>query len=397
MTGTLTPSAPLSIQGQSAPDVVVNPAAFYAATRRMRYPMKTLTTFAGFGGTDSVQLRQTGIVAGLEIRVTGTVVFGGTITGTVLSYRWPYNMLSAVKLSANGQSQLINCNGLQLKALEFASNNDINDRGVLHSFAAATTTQGTLATAAEDWGTSAGNQLGPGVTVAATGTYTFDMDIFVPVAADQVSLVGAVFAQSAATNLTLDLQWETQANLVTLGGSATITPNLQYQVTGVVYSIPNVGGQAVVPDLSQFHQVAAFRQAGQGAGDNEILLPGTGVGRKLMRVLFQTYTGTTPPTPLVMNQANYGNVAWRYGGSDQPEGFPNGQALRYLNERQTSCDFGRLWGVGMWDFASQFALRDVVDEAYTSDLRLLINLVNAPTTPFVEICQETLFAAPVGA
>jgi hypothetical protein len=393
---TLTPSAPLSIQGQSAPDVVVNPGAFYAATRRMRYPMKTLTTFAGFGGTDSVQLRQTGIVAALEIRVTGTMVFGGTITGTTMSNRWPYNLASAVKLSANGQSQLINCNGLQLKALEFASNNDINDRGVARTLTATAATQGTLSTAAEDWGTNGANQLGPGVTVGAIGTYTVDLDFVVPVAADQISLVGAVFAQSAATNLTLDLQWETQANLLTLGGSATLVPNLQYQVTGVVYSIPNVGGQAVVPDLSQFHQVAGFRQAGQGAGDNEILLPGTGVGRKLMRVLFQTYTGATP-APLPMTQANFGNLAWRYGGSDQPEGFPNGQALRYLNERQTSCDFGRFWGIGMWDFASQFALRDVVDESYTSDLRLLINLVNAPTTPFVEIVQETLFAAPVGA
>jgi hypothetical protein len=396
MANSLTPSAPLSIQGQSAPDVTVNPAAFYAATRRMRYPMKTLTTFAGLGGTDSVQLRQTGIVAGLELRVTGTIVFGGTITGTTLSYRFPYNLLAACKLSANGQSQLINCNGLQLKALEFAANNDINDRGVSRSFAATTVNQGTLSTAAENWGNVTTNNLGPGVTVPAIGTYQFDLDYFIPVAADQVSLVGAVFAQSAATNLTLDMQWETQNNLLTLGGSATVAFNLQYQVTGVVYSIPNVGGQAVVPDLSQFHQVAGFRQAGQGAGDNEILLPGTGVGRKLLRVLFQTYTGTTP-TPLPMLSTNFGNVAWRYGGSDQPEGYPSGQPLRYLNERQTSCDFGGVWGIGMWDFASQFALRDVVDESYTSDLRLLINLISAPTTPFVEICQETLFAAPVGA
>jgi hypothetical protein len=396
MAGTLTPSAPLSIQGQIAPDVVVDPGTFYAATRRLRYPMRSLATITGLGSTDSVQLRQTGIVAGLEVRVTGTVTFGGTITGTTMSYRWPYNLVSAFRLSANGQSQLINANGLQMKYLEFAANNDLNDRGVSRPFGAATVTQGTLSTNAEDWGTSSGNKLGPGVTVPATGTYTVDLDYFIPVAADQVSLVGSVFAQSAATNLTLDVQWETQNNLLTLGGAATFASALQWQVTGVVYSIPAVNGKAVIPDLSQFHQVAATRVSGQGQGDNELLLPGTGVGRKLLRVLFQVYT-TATPTPLVLNQTNFGNLAWRYGGSDQPEGFTNGQALRYLNERQTCVDGGAVWGIGMWDFASQFALRDVVDEAYTSDLRLLVNLVAAPTSPFVEVCQETLFAAPVGA
>jgi hypothetical protein len=391
-----TSQAPLSIQGQIAPDVEVNPGAFYAATRRMRYPMKSLSNIAGFGSTDPVQLRQTGVVAGLEIRVTGTLVFGGTITGTTMSYRWPYNVVAACRLSANGQSQLVNCNGLQLKALTFAANNDLTDRGVSRPFGSTTITQGSLSTAAEDWGTSSGNLLGPGATVPATGTYTVDLDFFVPVAADQVSLVGAIFAQSAATNLTLELQWETLNNLVTLGGAATLTQNLQFQVTGVVYSIPAVGGKAVVPDLSQFHQIAASRQAGQGQGDNEVLLPGTGVGRKLLRALFQEYTGATP-TPLPITAANFGNLAWRYGGSDQPEGFPNGTALRYLNERQCGVDIGGRWGIGMWDFASEFALRDVVDEAFTSDLRLLVNLVNAPTSPVCEFVQETLFAAPVGA
>lgn len=398
MAGTLTPSAPLSIQGQIAPDVVVDPGTFYQATRRLRYAMRSVASITGLGSTDSVQLRQTGIVAGLEVRVTGTVTFGGTITGTTMSYRWPYNLVSAFRLSANGQSQLINANGLQIKYLEFASNNDLNDRGITRSTVATTISQGSLSTNAEDWGTSSSNKLGPGVTVPATGVYTVDLDYFIPVAADQVSLVGSVFAQSAATNLTLDVQWETQANLLTLGGSATFSQALQWGVTGVVYSIPAVNGKAVIPDLSQFHQVASTRVAGQGQGDNELLLPGTGVGRKLLRVLWQVYTGSgIASAPLPVTSTNFGNVAWRYGGSDQPEGFPSGTPLRYLNERQTCVDGGAFWGVGMWDFASQFALRDVVDEAYTSDLRLLINLVSAPTSPFVEVCQETLFAAPVGA
>ena len=387
----------VGLQGVDGPPVVVNPDAFYPATRGLIYPMKTLAGITGLGSGDSVQLRQTGIVSGLLLRVTGTLVFGGTITGTSMSWRWPYNILRGLRLAANGQSNLINCNGLQLKWLEFQANTSLNDRGVARNIGAAVgVNQGTLSLAHEDWGTSGTNLLGPGVTVPATGTYTVDLEYFVPVAADQISLVGAIFAQTAATNLTCDVDWETQNQLLTLGGAATLTTNLQWAVDGIVYSIPNVGGQLVVPDLSQFHQIAGFRTANIAQGDNEILLPGTGVGRQLLRVGYQVTQGATPQ-PLAMSAANFGQQAWRYGGNDTPASLPNGTKLRQVNERQSGCDIGRNWGFGAWDFATEFALRDSVDEGQTSDLRLLVNLVNAPTNPFAEVVQETLFAAPVGA
>jgi hypothetical protein len=390
----MAPQAVTALQGIPTPELTVDPDAFYPNTRRLTYAMRSPSPIAGFGSTDQVQLRQTGIVAGLNVRISGTLVFGGTITGTSTSWRYPYNLVEAIRVSANGQANLINCTGLQLKALEFSANNDLNDRGVSRQVGSAVQTQGTLSLASEDWGTSGSNQLGPGVTVPSVGTYTVDLEYFVPIAADQVSLVGAILAQTSATNLNLEIQYATQAALFTLGGSATLTTNLSHQVTGVVYSIPNVGGRAVVPDLSQFHQVAATRKTDIGAGDNEPLLPGTGVGRKLLRVLFSV---TSNNVPLAMNATNYGNLAWRYGGNDTPEIVSNGQQMRYMNERTLGVDLGRNWGIGAWDFASQFALRDVVDEGTTSDLRLLINLAAAPTNPFAEIVQETLFAAPVGA
>lgn len=395
---TLTPSAPL--QGVEAPNVDVMPESFYAATRRMVFPMRAITPIAGLGSTDSTQLRQTGIVAGLYIRVAGTVTFGGVIAGTVMSWRWPHNLLRAVRVSANGQSNLINCNGSQLKWLEFAANTDLNDRGVARNIGALVgADQGTLSLACEQWGISAAaGLLGPGVTVPAIGAYTVELNFFVPLAADQVSLIGAVYAQSSATNLTLDIDWETQANLVTLGAGATWADALTYQVQGLVYSIPQVGGRYVVPDLSQFHQVAGFRTANIAAGDNEALLPGTGIGRKLLRLAWQvTTTVAGVAAPLAVNAANYGPLGWRYGGNDTPEMVANGSQLRYINERCYSVDTGQHWGYGAFDFASQFALRDVVDEGATSDLRLFFNLVAAPTAPFAEILQETLFAAPVGA
>lgn len=388
---------PLALQGVQSPNVVVDPQRFYPATRKLTYPMSSAKAIAGLGSSDSVQLRQTGIVSGLLVRVYGTLTFGGTITGSAMSYRWPYNLIKALRVSANGQSNLINCTGLQLKALEFAADSDLNDRGITRSIGAATQAQGSLSKACESWGQVSTNIIGPGVTVPAVGAYEVELDYFVPIAADQVSLIGSIFAQTAATNLTCDIDWANQSDLVTVGGSATLAVALNWQVQSVTYSIPVVDGKAVVPDLSQFHQVAAYRTSALAQGDNQLILPGTGVGRKLLRVLGQVSSGTAPGVPLAVNAANYGPMGWQYGGNDTPEVFANGQQIRSRNEQIWGVDAGRFWGVWGWDFASQFAVRDVVDEGSTSDLRLLVNLVAAPTNPYAEIVQETLFAAPVGA
>lgn len=392
--GTMTPSAPL--QGVASTAVAVNPAAFYAATRRLRFPMRSLTNIAGLGSTDSTQLRQTGIISLLEVRVTGTLVFGGTITGTSMSQDWPFNLIRAFRLSANGQANLVSARGLSLRAHEFITNPHLSDSGLSGTFGSTAVTSGTLKLPSDDWGTSSGNSLNPGATVAATGTYTVDLTFFVPVAADPVTLVGAIYAQSSGTNLTADVDWNTQAALLTLGASATLTTNLQYSIVGRAFSIPNVGGQFVVPDLSQFHQISEARVGGLAQGVNEPLLAGTGVGRRLMRILGNVYSGSTP-APLAMNAANFSTLGWAYGGNDVPESYANGTNMRAENIRVAGADIGANWGFFLWDFANQFALRDTVDEGATSDLRVQIGLVNSPTSGFAQILQETLFAAPVGA
>lgn len=386
-----------ALQGVQAQNVVINPQAFYPATRRLTFPMRSAGTIAGLGSVDTTTLKQTGIISALDIRISGTVVFGGTITGTSMSYRWPYDLIKAVKVSANGQANLINASGLKLKALQMTQDR-VNDRGVSKAVGANTVQQGTLSLSSDDWGTSGVNKLGPGVTVAATGTYSVDFNIRVPIAFDPRTLLGAIFAQTAQTNLTCDIEYDTAANLYTLGASATVALNLTSEVSGIVYTIPQVGGQFVVPDLSAFHQFVQSRSTAVSQGDNEIMLPGTGIGRQLMRVFFQTWTGSgASASPLAMTSANYGQLGWRYGGNDTPETYRNGQVLRAINEDQLGVDLGGVWGFGAHDFCADWALRDAVDEGATSDLRLLANLVNSPSNPGFEFVQQTVFAAPVGA
>lgn len=386
-----------TLQGVAAQNVVVNPEAFYPATRRLKFAMKSPGAIAGLGSTDSTQLKQTGIIAGVDVRIFGTVVFGGTITGTSMSYRWPYDLVRAARISANGQANLINASGLKLKALQMTQDR-VNDRGVSRSVGSGTVQQGSLSLASEDWGTSGVNKLGPGASVAATGTYSVDMVIRVPIAFDPRTLLGAIFAQTAQTNLTCDIDYANQSDLLTLGASATVAFNLQSEISGVVYTIPQVGGQFVVPDLSVFHQFVQSRSTSLSQGDNEIMLPGTGIGRQLMRVFFQTWTGTgASASPLGMSAANFGQLGWRYGGNDTPEVYRTGTNLRYDNEDCLGVDLGGVWGFGAHDWCADWALRDAIDEGATSDLRLLVNLVNSPSSPAFEFAQQTVFAAPVGA
>ena len=388
------------VQGVQTPDTVVAPALFYKLTRRMRFAAQSATAIA-FGSSSQVQLKKTGVISALEIRVSGNVVIGGTIGTTTASYEWPYNLLKGLKLSVNGQSTLIDVRGLDLKVNEVMTEKELNDRGVSQRVGNATAfTQGTLSMSHEDWGGTgaASNFIAPGLNVAAVATYPIELTYVVPVAADFASLVGSVFGQSQATNINVELIWAGQSDIFSaFGGAATLTTTgVTYDVTAVCYSIPVVNGKAILPDLSNLHGLNHVQLAITASGDTELLLPGTGAGRYMLRTFFNVYSGS-PLVPLAMTSANFGNLLYKFGANDVPEIFTNGSKLRAKNERDYNSDIGKAWGFACHDFASQYALRDIIDLGTTSDFRLLINLVNAPTNGQVHVTQETLFLATVGA
>lgn len=383
-------AAPLVIQNQVSPDVVVNGPLFYAHTRRQRFPMYPKTKTNWSGGADSMQLRQTGICAGLEVRVSGNVNITGTIGTTTPSYNWPH-LVKQFKVSANGQSNLYNARSVLARALEFTQNTDLNDRGLVKTFATVSQSQGTLALSCDDWGTNGVNGIWPATNVVATASYSYDMTYFLPLAADQVSLIAAVFLQSQQTNITLDVAYFSQAELFTaFGGSAVLDMSqLNIKVTGLVYSIPQVDGKFIIPDLTQFHGVVENFRMDLGQGVNEPQFAGAGVGRKLLRALFQVNSSSAP---LAVTDANYTTLGWAYGGNTVPELVATGGELRAINERQVGCDVGKNWGFGLWDFAGQYALRDLVDLGQAPNARLQIGLVSAPTNCQAYITQETLFS-----
>ncbi len=391
------PPPTLTFQGIVVPGSSLNPKAFFAGTRRQYVLQKTIAAFAGFGNTDVVDTLRAGILSGYYVKVSGNLVVA-LPTGTCASTaRWPYYLLRAARFQANGQSNLINADGWMLRAREFMSDPEINDRGVANGIGGASPgtsrTQGTLAMASESWG------VGSNVSAIAAGTYDVELTFYVPVAYEKKMLTGAVFCQTLSTTLELDLDWANLTDLFTLTGTATVTFTPTVTVEAEMFTIPSDGkGGMFLPNLSAFHSFIETRAPNSiSNGNNEITLSGQGVGRQLMRVIWRTQNGT-PPVPLNPggNAPTY-NVTqpyWRYGTNTTPETFLDGQDLRYMNERDYGVDVAAFAGYEVIDFDRTWAFRDSVDEGSATEIRFGYTIANgvALTAPFCEYGQDVVLA-----
>jgi hypothetical protein len=398
MAQTQTPVPSVSLQGVLVPQTSIQPEAFFRATQRLNVRQQTFA-WGGFGTTQNVPILQTGIVSKLRVKFAGTltVTLGGGTAATTMG--WPYNLIKRIRFSANGQSNLINASGWQLKARQFMERSDCNDRGVPKSIggtgAGTARTQGTLSLNNENWG------VGQGTTalVGAPTVYDVDLEWEIPVSFDQVFLHGAIFAQTSSTDLNLALDMAAQAELFTLTGAATAVLAGAFVVEAVLFTIPQgPDGSVLVPDLSMFHSVIGSRFAGPTVGTNEVRLAGQGVGRQLMRLWFQTLNGAGS-VPLAVNDVNYGQIGWRYGGNDTPEVWQDGWMVAQVNESLFGSDFASQQGFAILDWSSEHALRDTIDEGSATELRILVEIANGVvlTTPAIEYVQETMFSGAVGA
>lgn len=396
---TTTAQAPqVTLQGIVVPASAINPQEFMKRTRRQVFLQKTISASNGLGSTDTITILQTGVLSELLVRLVGSVVVTPNAGTVATNWRWPYDLVRAVRFSANGVANLTNCNGWFLKLRDNLRRGELDDRGVINAVGGASPgtarTQGTLSLASESWG------LGQNVTAIGAGTYNFELVIPVSIAHDPVNLLGAIFAQTTSTALELNIDYANLVDLFTLTSNATVTMSWAVFCEAVVFSIPaNPAGGIFLPNLSAFHQLIQTKAPNAVSnGNNEIKLAGSGPGRMLMRIMFRTFNGATPVV-LPMNATNYSQPYWRYGGNTTPEQWQDGQDLREQNERLFNSDVGGLEGFGVIDFDSQWSFRDAVDEASASELRFGFSIPNGVslTSPFTEYCQEVILAGATAA
>lgn len=379
----------VNLQGVYVPETSIDPERFFRLTRRLTVQAKQVA-FSGFGNTEPISMLQTGILGGISLKFSGSLVIALPTGTCATTSRWPYDLLRAVRFTANGQTNLINVAGSALKAREIMARGDMSDRGVSRGVGGASpgtaTVQGTLSAANENWG------VGQNVTAIAAATYPVELEYYVPIAHDSVNLIGAIFAQTTSTDLLLQLDYANLADLFTLTGTATATLTGTWQVVPTLYSIPQgPNGDVIVPDLSVFHSLIQTRMSPPTNGDNEIRLTGQGVGRQLMRLWFRLLNNTNTVLPL--NATNFGQLGWRYGSNDTPEIVSDGKHLAYIDERLFGNDMAQVAGLGIWDFVHENAFRDTVDMGAATELRLLINIPVGVTltNPAIEYVQELVF------
>lgn len=393
MTQTSGNAPTINMQGIDVPVSSIDAATFFANTRRKRFNESSIANFAGLGESDQFTIKQSGIIAALDVHVAGSLVVALGEGSASSTWRWPYDLVKKFILTANGTTNLVSCSGAKLAAYRFMTNPGLTDRGVKQTVDNVVEYSGTMGIGSESWGVGQASTL-------ASGTYDVDLYYRIPLAADLIKLLGAVFGQTQATSLNVEIDWNSQSNLFTLAGGATAALTASVVTEGIVFSIPyGPDGQIVIPNLAAYHKYIEYLDFGVGAGQYGSTLVGQGVGQLLNRVVFRMFNGTTAANgvPVPLTAANFGLIGWQYGGDQFPEAYGAagsgvGHMLRFWDEELYGTDLGAQ-GIGCLDFASQWLTRDSVDESTATNLQLIVTpLVDIESAVVLEVVQETISA-----
>lgn len=341
----------------------INPGMFNQLTSRSFFDPINFS-LPTFGNYTQNQLLQVGIVGAINLYITGTITTASSpsIAPTAL---WPWGLIS-VQITGNGQNNFINCNGWDLKIREWASARALQDDVSFYP---------------------SNSQLAP---FNSAGTANFALYYKIPIAMDDTTLVGALYAQSEATNLTYRITTAAQSDLFTITtGTLTIsaTVYLEEEIYEVPYD-PQHPDTLIIPDLTVLH--------GLVANDNAVAsqtIVNTNLFRingQMERLIFYTYDLSSNPGTFV-STSEYTQAQLLYGSNQTPYTFNPLEFLRYRNNR----DYRRALpdGVYVLDLVSDNPARDQVLLEGVTNLRLQTQYDSAPTGgSYVHFVQETLFA-----
>lgn len=354
----------VNLRNLPATKFAINPGLFNQLTSKTIFDPINFT-LPGFGNYIENQLLQVGIISKIRLVVTGTITTVGAPVTITPTAKWPWGLLSRVTVSGNGQNDFISCDGWDLRIRQIAAN---------RAFVDGVSTFPSDPTVAP-------------FAAAAVTPFTLVYDI--PIAMDDTTLIGSLYAQSEATNLTYRIQTATQAELFTIAaGTLAIAATVFLEET--VYEVPydpQHPDTLIIPDLTVLHGLVGNENAigAQTQMDTQLYR----IQGQLERLIFRqqdviTSTGFYPT-------ASYNFAQLIYGSNQTPYTY---QPLLHLRARNNQ-DYRVVLpdGIYVMDFVSENPARDQVLLEGVTNLRLRTNYAVLPAaTASLHFVQETLFA-----
>jgi len=328
------------------------------ATDRIRTALPAIPYASGAAGQTNIT--KTNYLCELECELTGTMTCIGTSTNT-LGSKGPLALVQAIALVVNSKKY-----PLSADAFMFSVRRMIDRPGSKNAAVA------------------------PVVSSASPGTANAWQAFFrlpVAVAFDRNDLRGAIWAQNGETVMTLDVQFATEAQAITLGAANTaeFVGNLQVYAWCIAAPNPvapdaknNKPSQGLWNSITWLHQFNKIKQAITVTGDNIIDLQ---KGLEIMRIFIAIFNGGTYTTDIltsayvelqsIVSPASLDRL-WLRNALVDDYHFPYDAAgLPYVPGAAGQPEFNGLY---VLDYFKTFTDRDLLQTAGLTDVKLHLEI-----------------------
>lgn len=346
--------------------VIRDEASFSELTQRNDIQLNAVTLPGTVVG-ENVKFRvpNRGIASELRLHFDLAVVVSNYQTGLTARQKWPEGLVKKLRVTANG-TDVINCTGADLDALREATTESA-------SFA----------------------DLETETVTAANGTYNVDFVLSVPLATDQSTLMGAIFAETDDTYLEVDIQFESAAQLFNAQGTTTLAFSGSVRPTLTTFDVPKVntsqGMASIVPDLSIIHMLNSHDVFINANGEQTAKV--SRASGTLMRLMLQAYDDSAYAA---VDPSTIASYALRYGQNQQLRKI-SGRDMLFQNARWYRDILSR--GYVSWDLVADNSRRDTVVPADVIDLESVIDYgsLTVAAPDYIHVFEQVVVQSPTWA
>ena len=326
----------------------VDPGAFASMTKRNVTQLPGVA-HPGASAFWERALPKDGILSKLVIKFVGTITVVNNAGSVDTTNEYPYNLLRHFELQINGSSDLWGCSGVDLHCLGHVRYPSFQEE-------------------TDDFPGAIGAQVG-----LAAAAHDVELTWEIPVSMDDVSLVGALYLQSLATNAAVKGRIAADSDLFVINGDATVAIDGTWFIEPTFWEVPYREGQVIVPDLSRLHGVTAVEVPIAATGRNRVpILRAPGLLERLF-ISFERSDGN--PLDAVRATADADKIdylALTYGANKTPMEWEPASFLKSQNNKHygQTVPYQRF----VIDTVREHPIRDAIHMEGVTDLAVLADI-----------------------